>query len=194
MTLTELAHKHSTDKGSHGYTPIYDRLFTPQRQSAIRLLEIGVQFGNSLDMWEEYFPNAQIVGADIVDNGMKAKYAENERVHFTMSDQSMIEDMRRFAVDYGPFDIIIDDGNHVGLSIVNSLLELTPYLLSGGYYCIEDLHAHECQGFEPWITLMNMIREDINRREPDQCGDGFRSDSVWESVTFYRSLVILKRK
>ena len=48
MTLTELANKYNTDKGTnpsstrHGYTPLYERYTDHFRNDPIKLLEIGV--------------------------------------------------------------------------------------------------------------------------------------------------------
>lgn len=195
-TLTDLANKHGTDKGAHTYTEIYAKLFEPMRDKPITLLEIGVQFGNSMNMWREYFPHAKLVGMDSVDNGMTD--ARNDW-HFVLGDQNNIADLARVA-GLGPFDIIIDDGSHEGGHIVKSLEWLANHLKPGGYYVVEDLHAPGCTdaaGFsrwEPWGYFNKLIRESINGPVPAQSGNAALSPSPWESVCFYRSLVVLKRK
>ena len=79
IDLDALARLHGTDKSSHhhGYTRLYERHFASRRATVRRLLEIGVggtsswrgydttQGGQSLRMWSDYFPNAEIVGVDI---------------------------------------------------------------------------------------------------------------------------------
>ena len=47
------------------YLSEYDRLFSSYRDQPIRLLEIGVQNGGSLDIWPRYFINGEkFVGCD----------------------------------------------------------------------------------------------------------------------------------
>src|SRR5215469_6200011 len=76
--LCELGAKHGTDKSpifdgkqhkrawmtGHNYTPFYSKLFST---SIHHLLEIGIDQGNSLKMWEEFFPDADIYGVDVTD-------------------------------------------------------------------------------------------------------------------------------
>ena len=48
------------------YVAEYDRLFQVYRDQPIRLLEIGVQNGGSLEIWGKFFTNAEkLVGCDI---------------------------------------------------------------------------------------------------------------------------------
>ena len=51
-----------SDKWTH-YLSVYNRLLNEYRDQAINLLEIGVFNGGSLEIWHDYFDNAQhIVG------------------------------------------------------------------------------------------------------------------------------------
>src|SRR6516165_2890021 len=57
----------ASDKWEH-YFPIYEAAFSKfiARGQPIRLLEIGVQNGGSLQIWSKYFPaGSTIVGIDI---------------------------------------------------------------------------------------------------------------------------------
>lgn len=50
----------------HHYLPIYERYLSPLRSRPIRMLEIGVSKGGSLQLWRKYFgPEAVIFGIDI---------------------------------------------------------------------------------------------------------------------------------
>ena len=61
--LCELAIKHGTDKyKKHHYTETYYAIL--KDRVVKRLFEIGVAKGNSLTMWEEFFPEARIFGFD----------------------------------------------------------------------------------------------------------------------------------
>src|SRR5207302_204933 len=68
ITLQALYAAHTgkiSDKWSL-YLSEYERLFAAYRQRPIRLLEIGIQNGGSLELWAKYFEAAEaIVGCDI---------------------------------------------------------------------------------------------------------------------------------
>ena len=50
------------DKGTaHTYIDEYEKLLSGRRDS-ITILEIGVRYGHSIRMWNEYFINSNIVG------------------------------------------------------------------------------------------------------------------------------------
>jgi O-antigen biosynthesis protein len=53
--------RYATDK-TPGYLALYDELFAPFRNRDIRLLELGVKQGGSLELWRDYFPQGLIVG------------------------------------------------------------------------------------------------------------------------------------
>lgn len=64
--LCKLGKKHKTDKPGNGYTRVYYELFNPFRSDSVDVFEIGIYFGASIKMWEEFFPNGKIYG---IDNG-----------------------------------------------------------------------------------------------------------------------------
>ena len=137
MLLDKLAIKHETDKSSlgHNYVKYYSIFFEALKENPIKLLEIGIDKGGSLRMWQEYFPNSVIHGIDIINC---TKYESNQiKTHIV--DQSKVSDLRLFIENWKDyFDVIIDDGSHRSMDIILSFSELFPYLKSGGYYIIED--------------------------------------------------------
>jgi hypothetical protein len=56
LSMRELMAKYNTDKGDkgfgHAYYRQYEKLFAPFRTSRVRLLEIGVDGGNSMGLWK----------------------------------------------------------------------------------------------------------------------------------------------
>lgn len=148
-TLDEIAIKFGTDKatehptGAHGYTPHYDRLFTPLRNKPIRLLEIGVGGGESIQTWLEYFPNALIYGVDIgkdTNPWNDLGVSPHERYAFINGDQSNPEFWKEHVETAGlQFDVIIDDGGHFNDQIITTFCALWGALNPGGLYCVEDL-------------------------------------------------------
>lgn len=129
-----------TDKGPslHHYTEIYERFFFQWKNDPIAIFEIGVANGGSLKMWQEYFPNATIVAADIED---KSQF-DNSHVKTVVADQSR-RDQLRLAVDAGGghYDVLLDDGGHTMEQQQVSLGYLFPFVKPGGFYVLEDIHT-----------------------------------------------------
>jgi SAM-dependent methyltransferase len=145
--LTEIANRIGTDKGTmdygHSYTEIYHEMFDELSKKHVKMLEIGVadpRFpGASLKMWNEYFPDIELIGYDINE---EAKKFEQKNVSVFIGDQNNPVHLEKCIKTYGgDFDIIVDDGSHYGEHIVTSFKTLYPYLKEDGIYIIEDLHA-----------------------------------------------------
>ena len=139
-TLAQLCQAHPSDKcpSFHNYVEIYEPLFAPLRHSTRRILEIGVQQGYSMRLWEAYFPAARIVGLDIHPR----PNVDTARITTMVADQGKREDLRAVLAKLGgDYDIIIDDGGHYMEHQQVSLATLFPALRPGGLYIIEDLHT-----------------------------------------------------
>lgn len=143
--LISLATRHKTDKwGGHRYAQHYDRHFAPLCDRPLKLLEIGIggygvptAGGESLRMWRDYFPHAEIFGLDVVD-----KTAHDEaRIRTYVGDQSDPAVLERLHRDSGGFDIVIDDGSHFCAHVVASFTTLFPLMNDGGIYAVEDLQT-----------------------------------------------------
>jgi cephalosporin hydroxylase len=95
-------------------------------------------------MWEDYFPNANIVG---VDNEVRQEY-EADRVKIFLADQSQPSQLNRvIELTTTEYDLILDDGSHLCPHQYISWATLFKYVKPGGYYIIEDLH---CNFFPKW--------------------------------------------
>jgi len=62
-----------------------------------------------------------------------------ERCHKFHGNQSDLEDLIKVISVAKSFDIIIDDGSHMGRDQQLTLKHLMPFLNPGGIYIIEDL-------------------------------------------------------
>ena len=138
--LNELALKYGTDKSSeiHNYCDKYDKILFSLREQFTNILEIGVDKGFSLKMWEEYFPNALIYGVDI--NSECKKY-ETDRVKVIITDQGDDLQLKKVGEEYGLFDMILDDGSHKHKHQITSYKALFPFVKNKGLYIIEDLFS-----------------------------------------------------
>jgi hypothetical protein len=116
------------DKWGH-YFEIYERFLSPFRaKEALRLLEIGVSHGGSLQLWRKYFgPAARIAGLDI---DPRTEFCEgNTRVFVGSQDDPAALDR---ALDWlGGVDVVIDDGSHIVRHQMATLDYLFPRLSDG---------------------------------------------------------------
>lgn len=123
------------------YLGVLERTLEPIRDRPLRLLEIGVQNGGSLEIWAQYFPNARsIIGSDI-DEGCGRLTFDDPRIQVLVGDIAASETQRRIAELVDELDVIIDDGSHQSPDIIDAFIGLYPQLTAGGIYVIEDLHC-----------------------------------------------------
>lgn len=121
------------------YFEIYERLFSKYRNKKIKMLEIGVFKGGSLQMWKDYFgKDATIVGLDI---NPECKFFEEEGIHIEIGSQEDRAFLKSLLDKYGQFDIILDDGGHTMKQQIISFEVLYPGVKWGGVYLCEDCHT-----------------------------------------------------
>lgn len=121
------------------YPPIYDSYFSKYRGTSVTFLEIGVLDGGSLDFWRRYFgSDATIVGIDVDPACAERVSAPN---HVRIGSQADPVFLEKLAAEFGPFDVVLDDGSHVGHHQRASFEALFPHVKAGGIYAIEDTHT-----------------------------------------------------
>lgn len=216
--LSDIFHAHAgrlAQKWS-GYLPAYDQLLSPLREQPIRLLEIGVMNGGSLEVWDAYFPKAvQIIGCDINEDCARLRY-ESARVQVIIGDANAPEIQARIQAESEQLDIVIDDGSHFSADIIRSFINYFPRLTHGGLYIIEDLHCsywanyggglhHEYSAmafFKQLVDILNQQHwlEDTTATEYLQAFAtyyGITLETSWlseiQSIEFRNSLCILRK-
>lgn len=145
------------------YLKVYEELFRAYRASRLRLLEIGIQNGGSLEIWSRYFENAAaLVGCDINAACSQLRY-DDPRIHVVVGDANTDEAELAIAIHSERFDLIIDDGSHRSSDIIRSFVRYFPRLEQGGIFVVEDLHCSYWQEFEgglvdPWSSMSFLKR------------------------------------
>ena len=130
------------------YLTEYERVLHDLQDREVRLLEIGVQNGGSLEIWAEYFPAARIVlGCDINPDCALLEF-EDPRIKVLTGDANSDELQAAVAEYSTEFDIVIDDGSHASGDIVKSFARYFPCVADGGRYIIEDLHCSYWAAYE----------------------------------------------
>lgn len=193
MSLQTLGQRHGTDKYAHGYLPIYERHIDFEVRS---LLEIGVFSGNSLRMWRDRFPHAQIYGLDIDPS---CREQAGERIDITIASQDDRQALRDLIARAHGFDVVIDDGSHVNELMIKSFETLWP--ATRKMYAIEDL-ANSYRDLTPhvggWPGMEH--NSDVDYRNDRSVMDRFFMERVaavdsgeMSAVHFYPMLAVLMR-
>lgn len=121
------------------YPAIYDRHFEPFRGRPVRMLEIGVFRGGSMDLWRRYFgEHLVVVGIDV---DPRCAQLDTPATAVRIGSQSDPRFLASVVAEFGPFDIVLDDGSHVGSDQRASFGALFDHVRDGGLYVIEDLHT-----------------------------------------------------
>lgn len=135
---------HVVHKWNH-YLPLYHKHFKKYRKIAspenkIKILEIGVFYGGSIDMWNEYFgkDNCEIYAVDINPSCVGL---QKGNVKIYIGDQADKLFLSTLTQILPKFDIIIDDGGHRMDQQINTFEILFPHLSLGGTYLCEDTHT-----------------------------------------------------
>ncbi|MCX7928841.1 MAG: hypothetical protein N2558_04130 [Patescibacteria group bacterium] len=138
--LCQLAYKYGSDKcpayKKHSYTEYYFDIFDKRKNEIKKILEIGIGSGASLLMWRDYFPNAEIFGAD----KLPERLINWGRIKSFLCDQSNPLDLKKLIEFTGSdIDIVIDDASHIPQDQINTCLTLMPLLSKDCIYIIEDV-------------------------------------------------------
>jgi hypothetical protein len=110
-----------------------------EKGEPIKMLEIGVQNGGSLEIWKKYLPqNSEFHGVDIDEKCMQLKFSEGISFHLgSAADRDFME--KTFGDIQ--FDVILDDGSHICDDVIQVFKYLFPKMKNGGRYIIEDMHT-----------------------------------------------------
>jgi hypothetical protein len=144
MTLTQLHNTLNpyTDKGAvHDYINGYYNQAFADNTKPIKLLEIGIYQGGSLQLWSKHFgEQSDIYGFDIEDN-IVPQFVDEPNIFIGMEDAYSDEVINRFDDNF--FHIIIDDGPHTLQSQIDCITKWWPKLAVGGKMVIEDIQTED---------------------------------------------------
>lgn len=131
-------------KSSH-YFFAYERHFGRFVGSPVTFLEIGTGHGGSAHMWKQWLgPLARIVTVDIDPNCVQ--YAD-EQIAARTGDQSDPRFLQSLIDEFGPFDIVLDDGSHHMAHVVPTFDFLYRRMSPAGVYLIEGMHTAYWQDY-----------------------------------------------
>jgi hypothetical protein len=121
------------DKGTnHSYIEVYEKEMS--KTKGVSLLEIGVQFGHSIKMWQEYFENSWIGGIDITLKYLAFDGLDNVYLCDGTNEKEVNKSLKNRKFDY-----VIDDASHTLNDQTTSFDIFYPKLKKDGKYFIEDI-------------------------------------------------------
>ena len=190
------------------YFLYYEDAFRRLRHASMNILEIGVHKGDSLRLWNAYFPASRVYGIDLY------LFKEAVGLNVFRGDQKNVKFLADVVRQAGPFDIIIDDGSHIMADQIASLKYLFPHgLASGGTYVIEDLGTSYWSRWgggldrpDSTISFLKRLIDTVNYRAHKGGRSDYRPqvprrdqlalddfDEHLVSVSFARSLCVLRK-
>lgn len=197
-----------TSKWSN-YFDIYEQWFQKFVNQHPTVLEIGVDNGGSLQMWNQYFGyGCQIVG---IDNRPKFDFlGPDEHLGFfadlVIGDQGSSEFWDKFVKETTKLDIVIDDGSHFQEHQILTFVKLWPIMNEGGIYMVEDTHASYMSIFNGELggpkTFISAMKECIDGLHVDHFDskeqrwiDEFNKEPFRsiKSIHFYDSVVVIEK-
>lgn len=143
MNLDEIVDNSRTDKNTtHSYLPLYDKLLRSKKETATRVLEVGIYQGGSIKLWHDYFKGAIVYGLDIMNiNDVYDGIKNNEQiVLYTSINAYDYEFFKTTFLDKNlKFDFLLDDGPHSFESMVNFVKLYSQIMADDGILIIEDV-------------------------------------------------------
>ncbi len=152
-------------------------------------------------MWQGFFaPDAELFFLDI-DPECQKHAKGNAKI--IIGDQSDPVFMLGVVQEYGPFDVIIDDGGHTMRQQTVSFEVLWPSLKSPGIYLVEDTHTSYMHRFDggylkpdSFIEYSKALVDTMHAwysREPERLAPTPKTREL-TSVAFYDSIVVFEKQ
>lgn len=146
MNLGQILTKYGSDKESgHSYGATYERIFSLLPEN-LKILEIGIDNGFSLQAWREYRPQATIYGVDRF-LGFRDVFHDRKKLWrwcklFLKGEHIILRDIQKVK-NLPLFDLIIDDGSHKLFDMAYTAECLMKNLTPKGIMVIEDIRYQE---------------------------------------------------
>lgn len=152
MSLVEIVDNSRTDKNTvHSYLPLYQKLLINKKETANNILEIGIEHGGSIKLWNDFFINANIYGLDMINiNNVWTEIKNNDKIIlYTSIDAYDTTFFTTHFLDKNiKFDLVLDDGPHSLESMKRFIQLYSQIIKDDGILIIEDIQSIE------WIDIL----------------------------------------
>jgi SAM-dependent methyltransferase len=172
----------------------YHQSFKDFRYDPVNVLEIGVKHGNSIRLWKDYFPKANIYGVDINLARVTGDLHSEDRVFLFEGNAALKETWDEFFEKHPvSFDVIIDDGSHKWLHQWKSFQHLHGRLSKNGIYVVEDLeHWFYVEDRHPFVSRVVNLVQVANKNPVESKGWNGLLNMNYQ-VTMRRNLVAIQK-
>lgn len=196
----ECAYYAQTDRVAHKwhhYLSVYHHHLARFRDTPVRLLEIGVHNGGSLQMWRRYLGPRAIIHA--LDNNPDCAAIDDPDVTVHIGSQDDAARLHAIVEAMGGVDVVIDDGSHKWTHQIATFEALYGKVSERGVYICEDTHT----SYWPEYGSEGASFVDHARARVDQLHAWYSlaekaPDAAFarqtRSVTFYDSQVVFEKE
>ncbi|MBV9859805.1 MAG: class I SAM-dependent methyltransferase [Alphaproteobacteria bacterium] len=179
------------------YFPIYERHLSRYVGHPVTVFEIGTGEGGSCQMWKYYFgPMCRIVTIDIAD---KKEFAESQ-IFVRTGSQDDAEFLGNIVAEFGPPDIVLDDGSHLMTHINASFRALFPAMSTNGTYLVEDLNTAYWADFGgglrvggSFIERCKLLIDEMNAEYTNGALAPSAEGRAICNISFYKGIVVLEK-
>jgi hypothetical protein len=103
------------------YLDVYDEIFRVYQEQPLKLLEVGIQNGGSLDVYASYFENAELIaGVDINENCQKIEF-DDSRIKVVIGDCTDERKHTNLSLPYHTISILLSMLHRISLKISSTL-------------------------------------------------------------------------
>jgi len=172
------------------YFDIYHRHLKKFVGREVRILEIGIYSGGSLEMWRNYFGSkCHIYGVDIEES---CSVYNNDYIDVFVGDQADRGFWKAFKDKVHAIDILIDDGGHKSEQQIVTLEEMLPHLSPGGIYLCEDIHRTHNE-FASYLHGLIKSLNSLEHSEPTRGVRPTQFQSWIKSINFYPYVTVIEK-
>ena len=185
----------------HHYLALYDRHLSRFRDRPVRILELGIYRGGSLQIWKTYFGECAVIhGVDI--NPACTQFAE-ERVVPHVGSQADAGLLKQVVEEMGGVDVVVDDASHRSSDQIVSFEALYPLVDENGVYICEDTRTSYWSqfggGYRKPGTFIEYAKGLVDRLHPWYIEDEVVArDETFARMTlgifFYDSMVVFEKR
>ena len=152
MSLAELVNNLRTDKNTlHSYLSLYQSLLINKKDTAKNVLEIGINNGGSIKLWNDFFINANVHGIDIqsIDDIWEDIKNKDRIILYTSNDAYNNAFFNTHFLNKNiKYDFMLDDGPHTLESMQQFIKLYSQIMTDDGILIVEDVQSWD------WIDIL----------------------------------------